>query len=146
TIYQELNGARQPVDGEFRLQNSECTRSTDYCLPTTVYFSLGPYDPTRPLVIDPVLSYSTYLGGSSGDTAYAVAADASGSAYVAGTTLSLNFPLVNPFQSSYGGGAGDAFVAKLSPNGSALIYATYLGGPILSTVTMSLWTPRDRPT
>ncbi|MBV8856963.1 MAG: SBBP repeat-containing protein [Acidobacteria bacterium] len=75
--------------------------------------------------------YSTYLGGNHRDIGYAVAADPAGNAYVAGSTESSNFPLVNPAQSSYGGGSsllGDAFVTKLNASGTALAYSTYLGG------------------
>ena len=74
------------------------------------------------------LIYSTYLGGTSTDYGLALAVDGSGNAYVAGLTASTDFPTAGtPFQSSNGGGF-DAYLAKLSPNGSALLYATYLGG------------------
>jgi beta-propeller repeat-containing protein len=129
-IYQEFNGIRQEVAGNFVLSpaTDRCSLPTAYCLLPNVYFQLGPYDSTRPLVIDPVvLRYSTYLGGSAGDYAYALAVDDAGSAYVTGRTYSTNFPLENPFQST-NKGAGDAFVAKLNAAGSALVYATYLGG------------------
>jgi hypothetical protein len=71
--------------------------------------------------------YSTYLGGSSFDQGLAIAADSSGNAYVAGWTSSTNFPTMIPLQPTIGG-ANDAFVTKLNPSGSALIYSTYLGG------------------
>jgi len=71
--------------------------------------------------------YSTYLGGSGTDQAFGVAVDSGGNAYVAGTTTGP-FPVVSALQSSYGGGASDAFVAKLNPKGTALVYSTYLGG------------------
>jgi hypothetical protein len=78
------------------------------------------------------LVYSTYLGGSGGEGGAAIAVDAAGSAYVTGSTSSANFPTANAPQASYAGGigfnAGDAFVAKLNPTGSALAYSTYLGG------------------
>jgi hypothetical protein len=74
------------------------------------------------------LGYSTYLGGSGGDKPWAITMDKAGSAYITGETFSLNFPLVDPIQSHNLGG-GDAFVAKLSPSGSGLVYATYLGSP-----------------
>jgi uncharacterized repeat protein (TIGR01451 family) len=115
-VYQDRAGVRQVVLGRFLIHADG-----------TVGFRLGDYDLARPLVIDPVLSYSTLLGGSGFDSALALAVDASGSAYVAGFTDSLNFPATNPVQ-SFNGGGNDVFVAKLSPGGNALIYCTYLGG------------------
>jgi len=92
-----------------------------------VRFALGPYDHTRPLVIDPVLAYSTYLGGSDSDYANGIAVDSAHNAYVTGATSSSKFPTKNPLQTANAGGA-DAFVTKLNPTGSALVYSTYLGG------------------
>jgi hypothetical protein len=74
------------------------------------------------------LVYSTYLGGSSGDGGFGIAVDGSGNAYVTGGTSSTDFPTMNPLQPANGGGLSDAFVAKLNPMGSALVYSTYLGG------------------
>jgi hypothetical protein len=92
-----------------------------------IAFEIASYDPRLPLVIDPVLSYSTYLGGSGGDAANAVAVDADGNAYVTGNTSSIDFPTQNALQP---GSAGplDIFVAKLTPGGSSLAYSTYFGG------------------
>jgi beta-propeller repeat-containing protein len=118
TAYQEVNGKRKLVPTEFELgENHE------------VGFLVAAHDASRPLIIDPVLAYSTYLGGNGVDSSRAVAVDGAGSAYVTGTTNSTNFPVAgDPLQATYGGGATDAFVAKLNPAGSALVYATYLGG------------------
>ncbi len=74
------------------------------------------------------LSYSTYLGGSGQDSCSGVALDSSGGAYVGGVTASADFPLLSPYQGTFGGGGGDAFVSALSPGGSFLIYSSYLGG------------------
>ncbi|MEP6538610.1 MAG: SBBP repeat-containing protein, partial [Bryobacteraceae bacterium] len=93
----------------------------------SVGFALGPYDPSLELIIDPVLSYSTYLGGSGFDAITGIAVDSSGNAYVAGYTDSLDFPIAGAIQGGTGGGV-DAFVAKLNPAGNALLYATYIGG------------------
>lgn len=92
----------------------------------SIRFMVGAYDRSQPLIIDPTLAYSTYLGGSSNDLAYNIAIDSSGSAYVVGETASLNFPTLNPYQGTKAGGI-DAFIAKLSSTG-ALVYSTYLGG------------------
>lgn len=81
-----------------------------------------------PLVIDPVLSYSTYLGGAALDAGRRVAVDATGHAFVTGRTLSSDFPTSSPLQPVRAGAAHDAFVAKYDPTGSTLLYATYLGG------------------
>ena len=90
-------------------------------------FTVGPYDPSQPLIIDPVLIYSTYLGGSGGDSGRSIIVDASGNVYVAGGTTSTDFPTSSPFQTTNRGGF-DVFVAKLNPAGSALVFSTYLGG------------------
>ena len=115
-VYQERSGVKEFIAGKFLVRGDG-----------TVGFRLGEYDRTLPLRIDPVLSYSTLLGGSGFDSALALAVDSSGSAYVAGFTDSLNFPATNPVQ-SFNGGGNDVFVAKLSPGGNALVYCTYLGG------------------
>ena len=90
-------------------------------------FALGRYDHSRPLIIDPVLSYSTYLGGTGVDIGYGVAVDSAGNAYISGTTGSTNFPTTASLQATSAGG-GDVFVSKLNPSGTALMYSTFLGG------------------
>ncbi len=109
--------------------------AADYVLDSNnhVRFALGRYDRSKPLVIDPTLSYSTYLGGGSNDYGTAIAVDSSGSAYVTGYTNSTNFPVTaGALQTKCGGGCSgttvDAFVSKLDPTGSFLVYSTYLGG------------------
>jgi len=92
-----------------------------------IAFSVPHYDPHEPLVIDPVLSYSTYLGGNAGDAGNAIALDTLNDAYVTGSTASTNFPFVSGYQRNYAGDT-DAFVTMLRYDGEALIYSTYLGG------------------
>jgi hypothetical protein len=98
-----------------------------------VGFEVPNYDPRAPLVIDPSLYYSTYLGGNGGDTGNAIALDSVNCAYVTGSTSSTNFPTGGsassspPYQKTYGGDT-DAFVTKLRYDGEAIIYSTYLGG------------------
>jgi beta-lactam-binding protein with PASTA domain len=123
-VYQVTDGVRQPVDGQFALLKKN-----------TVGFTLGRYDHSKPLVIDPVLSYSTYLGGSGEDIAQGIAADSSGNAYVVGYTTSSNFPVTSgAFQtvdkSTYSAAPFNAFVTKLNATGTALVYSTYLGGSV----------------
>ena len=130
--YQEVDGARRWVAASYVLQEgnpqSEIRNpKSDAPHSQEVGFELAAYDATRPLVIDPVLVYSTYFGGSGYDSAYTIAVDSFGSAYVAGMTSSLDFPTASPLRPS-NGGYYDAFVAKLDPTGTALIYSTYLGG------------------
>jgi beta-propeller repeat-containing protein/HYDIN/CFA65/VesB family protein len=96
-----------------------------------VGFDLAPYNPAEPLVIDPLLSYSTYLGGQGADLASAIVIDSAGNAYVTGYTLSTDFPTTaGALQTIPAGGAsyGDAFVTKLNSTGSSVVYSTYLGG------------------
>jgi K319L-like, PKD domain/Beta-propeller repeat len=111
------------------------TRSTDF--PT-----MSPLQPTLSGAIDTfvaklspagdALVYSTFLGGSNNDSPAGITVDASGSAYVTGSTFSTNFPTVNPLQPTLRGGQ-EGFVAKLAPAGNALVYSTYLGGSDLDT-------------
>jgi len=125
SIYQDINGARQAVSGGYTLLGAE-TLDPGFRA-EKVGFQVGPHDATRPLIIDPVLSYSTYLGGSGRDESYGIAVDASGNAYIVGLTDSSDFPKTNPLQPGLPSFLG-AFVSKLNPQGSALIYSTYLGG------------------
>lgn len=114
--YQELAGRRQAVEASYAPAGNR-----------EVKFNLGPYDRGSELVIDPVLIYSTYLGGSGGDVAFGVAVDSAGEAIITGNTNSSDFPTLKGAQAG-NQGSGDAFVAKLNTTGTALLYSTYLGG------------------
>src|SRR4030095_1149027 len=93
----------------------------------TVGFEIGTYDKNLPLVIDPIFVYASYLGGNDADKALGIAVDAQGSAYISGTTASQNFPLLGAAQNTFKL-FSDAFVTKLNPAGTAIVYSTYLGG------------------
>ena len=93
----------------------------------TVGFEIDAFDASLPLVIDPVISYATYVGGTGMSAVTALAIDSSGDLYATGWTESLNFQIAAPIQASNGGGV-DAFVVKLNPSGTSLLYATYIGG------------------
>ena len=114
--YQEINKHRREVPVGYLLKPHG-----------EVAFHVGNYDKSQPLVIDPLLVYSTFLGGSGQDAGNSVAVDSSGNAYIAGLTGSLNFPTSVPMVTT-NGGLTDAFVAKLNADGSALIYSTFIGG------------------
>lgn len=117
-VYQEVNGAREEVPGRYLRRGHD-----------EIGFELGRYDTSKPLIIDPVLSYSTYLGGSGGESANAIAVDSAGNSYITGVTFSRDFPTVNPVQPDLNLGCClDVFVTKLNASGSALIYSTFLGG------------------
>jgi hypothetical protein len=114
-IYQEIDGGRKVVTGSYQITGGQ------------IGFLLGDYDRSKPLVIDPVLVYSTYLGGNGREDATGIAVDKDGNVYVTGDTTSTNYPTSSPIQGSYGGNY-DVFVSKISSSGSALVYSTYLGG------------------
>jgi uncharacterized repeat protein (TIGR01451 family) len=122
-VYQEADGTRQEIAGEYVLRGK-----------TEVAFEVVSYDTSQPLIIDPVLSYATYLGGSGDEGGQSLAVDSDGNVYIVGSVDSDGFPTTpGAFQTAFGGGrrgvlSGDAFVAKLNPDGSALLYSTYLGG------------------
>ncbi len=115
-IYQERNGRRRTVSGGFQLLNG-----------STTGFRLGAYDRSRPLIIDPVLSYSTYINGAS---VAAVAVDTAGETYITGAATAIS-PTPGAYQqadNNHTGWGGNAYVMKLNASGTDVIYATYLGG------------------
>ena len=124
-IYQDINGHRKTVAGRYSLATPDPAQSAG----TEVGFQLADYDRTRPLVIDPMLVYSTYLGGISTDSASGIAIDAAGDAYIVGTAASADFPTtVGVYQRKRWGGVYSVFVTKVDPAGSGLVYSTYIGG------------------
>ena len=132
TVYQEDQGKRQAVTGKFVLRSAN-----------EVGFEVGNYDRSRKLVIDPLLVYSTYLGGTGNEACSiisgtglvrprcpAIAVDGAANAYIAGATTSPTFPGVvagTSFQSTLNGPA-NAFVTKLNSTGTTILYSTYIGG------------------
>lgn len=117
-VYQDIDGTRRTVDGRYAIQSQN-----------RIGFVIGDYDRSQPLVIDPTLAYSTYLGGNDLDEALAMAVDSSGNVYLTGLTVSPNFPGVtgSSLQPSPGGDY-DGFVTKINSDGTAIVWSTYLGG------------------
>lgn len=125
--YQRVGGERVAVEARYVLDGDR------------VRFALGDYDPARPLTIDPlVLAYATFLGGADptgDDSAGDVAVDSSGSAYISGLTSAADFPITGGADDTTLGGTEDAYVAKLTPNGDGLVYATFIGGSSFEAAT-----------
>ncbi len=133
-VYQmSEHGDKHLLDGTYVLLVSETSPLTPH-----VAFEVASYDTNKPLIIDPVLSWATYLGGSGTEALQSIAVDQAGNAYVTGhTNTATGFPgtvgssIVSTngaFQGTYGGGTYDIFVTKLNAAGTALVYSTYLGG------------------
>jgi hypothetical protein len=131
-VYQVREGKHETVNGTFKIVGKR-----------EVGFIVGAYDRTRPLVIDPIMAYSTYLGGSTSDSAGAIAVDASGSAYVTGYTFSNDFPItagaVQTTNKALANQASNVFVTKFTADGSGLVYSTYLGGSSVRTPAGTLY-------
>lgn len=113
--WQEIGGKRRVVSARYRVAEEG-----------SIGFLLGEYDKAYPLTIDPTLTFSTYLGGTGSGVGRGIAVDGQGNVYVTGLT-SNGFPTANPYQPNPGG-SSDAFITKLDPSGTRLIYSTYLGG------------------
>ncbi|MGA7918539.1 MAG: SBBP repeat-containing protein, partial [Candidatus Acidiferrales bacterium] len=119
-VYQVAGNEKQLVAANYAINSNNEVR-----------FEIGNYDRMRTLVIDPILAYSTYLGGSNIDGAYAIAVASDDTAFVAGATFSTDFPTTHQLQPNHGGPDDfyrDAFVTKFSADGSTILYSTYLGG------------------
>jgi hypothetical protein len=115
--YQIIDGERKEVLSDYVIGNN-----------SEVRFEVGTYDNTQPLIIDPVLSYASYLGGFGLDSGNSVARDSSGYIYVTGETSSTNFPTVSGGFQTVKSTSSDVFILKLDPSGAALAYSTYIGG------------------
>jgi len=119
-IYQQDRKIQKPIAGSFR-------RISD----NKIGFTIGTYDHSRELVIDPVLSYSTYLGGSKTEAQVKIAVDSAQVIYVAGATNSPDFPVTDGSSLNPAPGAQNIFISKINPTlaGTAqLVYSIYLGG------------------
>ena len=128
------NDKKSPARTKFKIQNSKFKiRKTNSF---TVSFKLAEYDKSKELVIDPILAYGSYLGGSVFDEGRAIAVDADGNAYIVGTAASRDFPttagtikpVMLPRQDAPNSYWYDAFVTKVNPTGTAIVYSTYFGG------------------
>jgi len=115
--YQEDNGERHEVASRYVIGKQN-----------RIGFELGSFNRKQTLVIDPTLTYSTYLGGSDIDNGTAIAVDSAGNAYLTGETASTNFPTTTGAPQTTSAGDKDVYVTKLNAAGTAVIYSTYVGG------------------
>ncbi len=148
-VYQVIDGKRVDLAGNFCLKSRtndapsssislsgcegrpEAVRSSPSKgddQPYVVGFEVASYDKKYPLIIDPILIYSSYLGGTGSDYGYALAVDAASNVYLTGCTLSVDFPTKEPFHGPYTSAYAKVFITKLDAAGTALVYSTYLGG------------------
>src|SRR5438046_9570122 len=112
-LYRTLARERQIIEGRYKILGDR-----------KIGFEVAEYDHTKPLVIDPILVYSTYLGGSADDSGNSITTDSSGNVYVAGTTASTNFPAHTPaFVTNKD--LDDIFVTKIDAAGANVLYSTY---------------------
>ncbi len=117
-IYQEIEGNKVEIDGSYRVKKENGKHIFS--------FDIKSFDNSYPLIIDPTLIYSTYLGGSYYDGGYGITVDNSGSVYVIGQTFSPDFPVRSPIKGK--SGYYDIFITKINPEGNSLVYSTFLGG------------------
>jgi hypothetical protein len=144
-VYQNIDGGKKFVDARYTIAGDK------------VRFQLGKYDHSQTLVIDPVFTYLTYLGGSGPDqiggsqvvagtrspSAQALAIDSAGDVYVTGMTESTDFPVANAYQGASKTNIWTAFVSALNPSGTALLYSTYLGGSDYTEGNSVVWDSHD---
>jgi hypothetical protein len=117
-VYQMVDGNRSKIECDYSLLSDN-----------TFGFNIkSDYDADRPLIIDPVLVYSTYLGGTDSDDGYGIALDSDSNLYITGRTHSMDFPYFDAYDDSYNGGDFDIFVTKLSGGGNSLVFSTFIGG------------------
>jgi Beta-propeller repeat len=117
-IFQEVNGTKKSVPGHYAVVSRD-----------EVAFRIDPWDRTLPLTIDPTVVYSAMFGGGLNgyNNSNAIGVDSLGNILLAGVTDSVDFPTLDPYQIGFGGNE-DAYVTKINPTGTALVYSTYLGG------------------
>lgn len=115
-VYQGNLDDKQIIESQYLLADN-----------SQVLFQIADYDKTRPLIIDPVLTYSSYLGSTGNEEGNDIAVDSNGNIYIIGSTTSVNFPINNPLQGQHGGGEYDLFISKFDTD-NKLVFTTYLGG------------------
>ncbi|GEM_PF-1625519 len=116
-VYQEAYGKKTKIEARYKLIDADSWGIE----------VVGDYDPSQSLILDPAIAWSSYLGGGDYDSAQSIAVDGSGNVYVTGVTDSVNFPTDNGFDTS-NSGFRDAFVTKISSDGSTILWSAYLGG------------------
>ncbi len=132
-IYQEIDGERVQIDGRFKIycdtlrDAGEIAGRATAGLELVYGFEVACFEKSELLIIDPILVYSTYLGGNGRDEGCGIAVDSGGCAYVTGYTHSSNFPTHDALYDDLSG-SGDAFVTKINSDGTGFVYSTYLGG------------------
>ena len=121
--YQESNGTKDEVGCRYSIKDGG-----------EVGFELSSYDKSKRLTIDPVLSYSSYLGGNASEIARDIAVDGTGNIYITGETNSIDFPTSGGLPPTDGHKGRCIFITKLNPKGTDIIYSTYVGGSVVGTI------------